>query len=57
MLLKGDKEMKNRTVQQCDHVRVSTIAKVIGVVAVAASAVAFATHFKALKRLVEISRM
>jgi hypothetical protein len=49
--------MKNRTAPQCDHVRVSTIAKVVGVAAVTASAVAFAVHFKALKRLVEISRM
>ena len=49
--------MKNRPASQCDHVRVGTIAKVMGVVALTASAVYFARNFKALKRLVEISQM
>lgn len=49
--------MKNGTASQCEHVRVGTIAKVMGVVALTASAVYFAKNFKALKRLIEISRM
>lgn len=49
--------MKNGTAPQCDHVRVGTIAKVMGVVALTATAVYLAKNFKALKRLVEISKM
>jgi hypothetical protein len=49
--------MRKRPASQCGHVRVGSIAQVIGVVAIAASAVAFVTHFRALKRLIEISQI
>jgi hypothetical protein len=49
--------MKNRSALQSEHLPVVIIGTIIGVVALAFSSVGIVKNLKAIKRLVEISKM